>query len=596
MCRIAGIINTQAPQKVRQKTVQLMCDLMAHGGPDDEGISDESLKDLTFGHRRLALLDLSAAGHQPMQYKNLSIVFNGEIYNFAKLKSELQALGFEFNTATDTEVILAAFEKWNTEAFAKFEGMFAFALFDAENNKTYLVRDQMGIKPLYYSTSGNKLVFASEIKAFKIKDFNFDENSDWKLYFLTFGHLPEPFTTLKDVYSLKSSNYLIWNHDNSSFEIKPFSFPKREVMINDREIAIQMIKTSLEDAVSAHLIADAPVGVFLSGGIDSSLLTLIADQQIGKNLKTLSINFAEQAYAEGKYQDLIAEKTQGKHQSYLITQADLETHLEEIINSMDQPSNDAINSWFVNKCAKENGLKAVLSGIGADELFGGYPSFKRMNLIKKLKMLPPFLLRLAEYLPSEKLKRIYFLSYKNPIGEYLFLRGFFTPSTVSAMLHQRRKKVDSLLENFPIDPEIHKLKNEERASWMETNLFMRNQLLKDTDFMSMHHAIEVRVPFLDQNLIHAIYQINSDIKFKSDKPKGLLVDSFIKLLPEAIWNRPKMGFTFPLQNWLRENKTITDSKLYESNPLSAKLMKKFVAGKLHWSKAYALYQVFKIEK
>ncbi|RYG21716.1 MAG: asparagine synthase (glutamine-hydrolyzing) [Chitinophagaceae bacterium] len=593
MCRIAGIISKQDSYQTIHNQVQTMCDVMAHGGPDDEGISSSPENDFVFGHRRLALIDLSEAGHQPMYYQDLTIVFNGEIYNYLALKQQLLDQGCEFATATDTEVILAGYSYWGIEIFGKLEGMFAFALYDKKNNATYLVRDQSGIKPLYYSITSNKLIFASEVKAFKAMGDDFEENSNWRTYFLSFGHIPHPFTTLKDVFSLTNSCFLKWDHQTETHQIHAFSKPDRTVTITNPDQAISLIKQRLEQAVKCHLIADAPVGVFLSGGIDSSLLTLIADKFTGQNLKTLSINFAEQSFSEEKYQRIIADKTKGTHTSYLVTQNDLEQHLDEILAAMDQPSNDAINSWFVNKCAKENGLKAVLSGIGADELFGGYPSFKRMKLIKLLKSLPKFILRLADKLPSEKLKRIYFLSYTNPIGEYLFLRGFFTPTAVSTILQLPKKEIDSLLENFPLDQEINNLEGGERASWIETNLFMKNQLLKDTDFMSMVHAIEVRVPFLDQELLKAIYHIASSIKFDTRQPKGLLVDSFKDILPEAIWNRPKMGFTFPLQGWLMRNKKITDPALFSKNPFVKSLMEDFKEGKLHWSKAYALYQVFK---
>ncbi|MEJ5992822.1 asparagine synthase (glutamine-hydrolyzing) [Pedobacter sp. Du54] len=593
MCRIAGIISKKDEFISIYQNVLAMCNDMAHGGPDDEGISNNENEDFVFGHRRLALIDLTEAGHQPMYYKDLSIIFNGEIYNYLELKEELIALGASFTTATDTEVILAGYSTWGVEIFGKLEGMFAFALHDKAINSTYLVRDQSGIKPLYYSTQNGKLIFASEVKAFKATDYLFNEDKNWKAYFLSFGHIPHPFTTLKDVFSLPNSCFLKWDHKQAIFQIEPFSKVNRNVTIVDNYEANSLIHERLEKAVKAHLIADAPVGVFLSGGIDSSLLTLIANKFVGKNLKTLSINFAEQAYSEEQYQRIVADKTSGNHTSYLVTKNDLEQHLDEILMAMDQPSNDAINSWFVNKCAKENGLKAVLSGIGADELFGGYPSFKRMGWIRALKRFPKFILRLADKLPSEKLKRIYFLSYENPIGEYLFLRGFFTPAAVSKILQLPKNDIDQLLESFPIDPEVNALKDGDRASWMETNLFMKNQLLKDTDFMSMTHAIEVRVPFLDQELLKAIYKISSEIKFKTDIPKGLLVNSFKDILPEAIWNRPKMGFTFPLQGWLRENKKITDPELYKESEFTTALIKRFKAGKLHWSKAYALYQVFK---
>lgn len=592
MCRIAGIISDTDPYHSMLQNVQAMCDKMAHGGPDDEGLSKDT-RNFVFGHRRLALIDLSNAGHQPMYYQNLVITFNGEIYNYLILKEELIQKGCTFTTASDTEVILAGYSHWGTAIFGKLEGMFAFALYDQKIDSTYLVRDPSGIKPLYYCTQANRLVFASEVKAFTTSDYTFEENKDWRTYFLTFGHIPHPFTTLKKVYALTGSCFLKWDHQSTTHEIVNFSAQSSEPRMADKELARAAINKGLTDAVKDHLIADVPVGVFLSGGIDSSILTLLADKVIGENLKTLSVNFTEEAFSEAKYQNLIASQTAGKHTSYLVTERDFEDNFDKILAAMDQPSNDAINSWFVNRCAKENGLKAVLSGIGADELLGGYPSFKRMGYLKALKRFPKFILRLAEKLPYENLKRVYFLSYSNPIGEYLFLRGFFTPGAISKILQLPKKEIDFLLEHFPTDLSIEQFEDGERASWMETNLFMKNQLLKDTDYMSMAHGIEVRIPFLDQSFLKLINRISSDLKFNTIIPKGLLIDSFKTILPEAIWNRPKMGFTFPLQGWMRKNKEITNPELYKGNKFSSALMEKFKDGKLHWSKAYALFQVFK---
>ncbi|RZK51264.1 MAG: asparagine synthase (glutamine-hydrolyzing) [Pedobacter sp.] len=588
MCRIAGIIDPKSNSLAISENVKRMCDVMAHGGPDDEGFYQPTTN-TTFGHRRLALIDLSPAGHQPMLRQNLSISFNGEIYNYLELKQELKELGLTFTTQTDTEVILAGFEAWGINIFKKLEGMFAFALHNTAENATYLVRDQSGIKTLYFTTQSDKLIFASEVKAFKQTDYKLEENRDWRVYFLAFGHIPHPYTTLKNVFSLTPGSFLKWNHETTSFKINSFKTAKLEKTITESAEVSKALKIQLENAVKSHLISDAPIGVFLSGGIDSSIITLLANKVVGENLNSLSINFVEEQFSEEKYQKLICEKTAGKHNSYRVTDEDFEANFDSVLASMDQPTNDGINSWFVNKCAKENGLKAVLSGIGADELYGGYPSFKRMDLVKKLQLLPKSVLKLAKFVPSEKLSRFYYLSYKNPIGEYLFLRGFFIPSTIAKILGRPQKEVDNLLENVPFDNEANDLEGEERASWLETNLFMQNQLLKDTDVMSMAHGIEVRVPFLAQDFLNTTKSINNAERF-TKRPKGALIKAFANILPEEIWNRPKMGFTFPLQQWFLKHGKITDESLY-SNSESLRLIRSFKKGKLHWSKAYALYQV-----
>ncbi|RBQ10013.1 asparagine synthase (glutamine-hydrolyzing) [Pedobacter miscanthi] len=587
MCRIAGIIDKNKSIDQLQLEVKAMCDIMAHGGPDDKGYFEDKNQGLVFGHRRLSLIDLSPTGHQPMSYhKNkLTITYNGEIYNFLDLKKELLENGFQFVSQSDTEVILAAYQNWGIKAFEKLVGMFAFAIYDSEKQITFLVRDQMGIKPLYYAIENNRLVFASEVKAFE-QSGNYSENKDWKTYFLAFGHIPEPYTTLSGVKVLPAGSVLSWDHISNKFDVLPFHFEQ----VAQNQVATSGLANQLHSAVKRHLLADAAVGVFLSGGIDSSIITLLADEVVGKNLQSLSINFNEAAFSEERFQQVVTAKTSGTHHQYVVKKEDFDQHFAEILTAMDQPSNDGINSWFVNKYAKETGLKAVLSGIGADELFGGYPSFNRMGLIRKLKLLPRFLLKLCAFIPDEKIKRICYLAYRNPIGEYLFLRGFFIPKDIARILGVRRAEVDTLIEALPVPSTLKTLKGKERASWFETNIFMRNQLLKDTDFMSMYHGVEVRVPFLDQDFVSFSDHIPASQRFQ-ERPKGILIEAFKKLLPKMIWDRPKMGFTFPLQEWFLAGNQITDEKSYTGSPYSLKLLKKFKAGKIHWSKAFALYQI-----
>ena len=592
MCRIAGIISHKINQQEAEAGLQRMCNAMHKGGPDGYGYQTFPDYSMTFGHRRLALIDLSENGKQPMSYRDhLWITFNGEIYNYLELKTDLVEKGYTFQNQTDTEVILAGYQEYGIDSFKNLKGMFAFALLDKKTNQTFLVRDGLGIKPLYYYNQGNELYFASEVKAFKALDKNLKENKDWPIYFLSFGFIPEPYTTLANVYSLPRGHYLIWDHQTQESKILQFAdkYPAKEN--KDQSSAEKEIKTNLDRAVKRHLIADAPIGVFLSGGIDSSLLSIIANEQKAQTINTVSINFNEPEFSEQRFQDIVARQINSKHISYTVTSKDFEQNIHQIFEDMDQPSNDGINSWFVNKVARENGLKAVLSGIGADELFGGYPSFKRHQLIKKLKKMPRFLLRQAKYLPSDKLKRISFLAYDNPIGEYLFLRGFYTPNVVSSLLNIPEKQIEQLLADYPIDNEVEKLSAEDRISWFETNIYMQNQLLKDTDYMSMAHGVEVRVPFLDQDVVATTLKLPTAQRFSS-QPKSLLINAYQNLLPEAIWNRPKKGFTFPFQHWFASYKPMLNEKHYNENPQALNLLAQFKHNKLHWSKLFAVYQVF----
>lgn len=556
---------------------------MAHGGPDGEGVFiDEGI---AFGHRRLSLIDLSEAGKQPMQIQNgvITITFNGEIYNFNTLRNELEALGFTFNSHSDTEVILVAYQAWGTQAFAKLSGMFAFALFDSALAKTFLVRDQAGIKPLYYSTKNNTLVFASEVKAFKQSPIAYTENPDWKVLFMAYGHMPDPFTTLEDVFMLPAETALAWDHQREEIQFFDIEI-KADIEVEEQ------IGQSLTTAVERHLISDAPIGIFLSGGIDSSILTLIANNLKKEQLKTVSINFDDEKFSEEPYQNLVANITDGQHHAYTVTEKEFLTHFDEAMQAMDQPTQDGINSWFVNKYAKVNGLKAVLSGLGADELLGGYPSFKRIKLAKSLEKLPKILIRLLSKIPHTRFERLYYLSYGTATGMYLFLRGAFTPKAISKLSCLPVKQVNAILAKVP-QPKNYASKSPlAQCSILETRYFMQQQLLKDTDFMSMAHGVEVRVPFLDRDFISLCQNMPDTVRFPA-KPKGLLIDTFKNLLPKAIWDRPKMGFTFPFEKWLNKVGKLIDLRNY-SNTQTHPYIKSFTQGKLHWSKLLIIYQVF----
>lgn len=592
MCRIAGILSSDTGTAEKLVQIKAMCDSMRHGGPDDEGVWTNESGNICFGHRRLSILDLSSAGHQPMQANEgkLWITFNGEIYNFKEIRTELEKHGYTFSTSTDTEVILKAYQQWGTASFSRLSGMFAFALADLSQQKTYLVRDASGIKPLYYGIRGESLVFASEIKAFKYCGIRFDEDTSWKIFLLAFGHIPEPYSTLKNVHSLTKGHYLSFDHltgTTSKICFKSFNFSPS---VSSEADALELVRSSLSAAIERQLIADAPIGVFLSGGIDSSLIALLANRFQGKLLNTLSINLQETDFSEKRYQDLVTQKINGRHNEYYFRYQDFVRNFDAIMQSMDQPSTDGINSWFVSKCARENGLKAVLSGIGADELFGGYPSFRRMSLIEKFRKMPGAMLKLAESSKNIKWRRLYYLSYGHPVGEYLFLRGFYSPGTISSILDVEQQEIDRVLTSMPVPPELENLHGGNRASWMETNYYMQDQLLKDTDYMSMSHGLEVRVPFLDDLLVDAAMQISPELKFAPGLPKSLLINTFKDVLPEPVWNRNKMGFTFPFQEWMRRFDPIANPEHY-TNPVSKKLIADFGKDQLHWSGAFALYHL-----
>ncbi len=587
MCRVAGIINQKIPVQQIQQMVSQMCFALKHGGPDDEGMFTEEDKNLVLGHRRLSLLDLTMAGHQPMHYHDrYTITYNGELYNFKELKNVLIEFGMQFFTNSDTEVILAAFAKWNTDAFAKFNGMFAFALWDNKEKSLYLVRDAAGIKPLYYSTASDGLAFASEIRALSTLSFLHKINADAPVYQMAYGFLPEPITTLEDVKPLPKGCFLKYNANTYTCSLQQFSFFTFSSLINSEVEAKKKVYFDFNNAVKTQMVADAPIGVFLSGGIDSSIIAKLAHTHVQNDLHTLSIYFDESKYSEKKYQDLIAKDLNSTHHSILLKESDFHSHFPQILDSMDMPSCDGINTWFISKFAADEGIKAVLSGIGADELFGGYPSFSRINKALRLQQFPNVGLSLAAKIANKKYERISYLKIAGIRGIYLFLRGHFSPNEIAKQLGGYEKEVWDILNNSPASPEIICSKKN-TASWMEFNLYMQDQLLRDADVMSMAHGLEIRVPFLDNELVKTTFSVNEQIKFEGKVSKGLLINSFNSILPKEIWDRPKMGFSFPFTEWFRNSELVNN--LGESgNSNTVKIYKEFLDSKIHWSRIMSL--------
>jgi asparagine synthase (glutamine-hydrolysing) len=590
MCRIAGIISpTLSPDEIGSK-IKLMCTALEHGGPDDEGVFIDKERHLGFGQRRLSIIDLSNNGHQPMADvdERAWITFNGEIYNYLSIKKELVALGAKFRSSTDTEVIIQAYLHWGTAAFEKLNGMFAFALYDKAKNLTYLVRDTAGIKPLYYCADKGQLSFASEVRAFKAAGLKIEPDKNWQVRFLAYGHMPEPYTTLKNMYSLPKGNLLCWDNAKSTFTLTAYNTSTNKITIFNADDAREQIVKTLTESVSRQLIADAPVGVFLSGGVDSSLITLLANQQKHTKLKTISIHFDEKIYDESAYQKIIRDKIEGEKFNHLVKQQDFEEGFPHILQAMDMPTTDGINTWFISKYAQQDGLKAVLSGIGADELYGGYPSFGRIHYLKYLRSIPASLFSLATPMLADQYKKFEFLKYNNPAADYLFLRALFSPSGIADILETDVKQVADILFSGDDTPAT-KVYDKTYASQLESNFYMQNQLLRDTDVMSMNHGLEVRVPFLDELFTNLTNQISPEVRF-SDQPKKLLTDSFKNLLPKEIWDRPKMGFSFPLQKWMQQNSHICEETMYRGKA-AQKLIGNFKNDKLHWSKCFALYQL-----
>ena len=588
MCRISGMFNKTISANTIEEMVLKMCELQLHGGPDDAGIYSSPNDGLVLGNRRLALLDLTSAGHQPMQYEDRYwITYNGELYNFVELKDDLKRLGHSFSNNTDTEVILAAYSQWGTQSFAKLKGMFAFALWDSLSKELLLVRDAAGIKPLYYTHEENGISFASELRALSVLPGIQEDNDNWPVYLMAYGHLPEPVTTLKKVSPLPKGCFLKYNTNTRRFILQQFKHYSYFTKITDEAVAISNIHDRLRVSVKRHLLADAPIGIFLSGGVDSGILSLLAAENNPEQLNSLSIYFEEAAYSEKKYQDIIINKIGCKNHQYLLKEAEFHDSFPEILDAMDMPCCDGINTWFISKYAKQQGLKAVLSGIGGDELFGGYPSFGRIGMASFLHKLPSLSMNAGRYSNLKQLNRLSYLNMDGIKGIYLFLRGHYTPLEIAKQLDAKENDIWDILNDVPVFQELPNLPLKEQASWMEWNIYMQNQLLRDADVMGMANSVEIRVPFLDDDFINLILSISPTVKYKGKGPKPLLINAYKDKLPNAIWNQPKMGFSFPFAAWLSKSDFVKE--LMEGGNKSTLInYNRFMKGEMHWSHLMSL--------
>jgi asparagine synthetase B (glutamine-hydrolysing)/glycosyltransferase involved in cell wall biosynthesis len=403
------------------------------------------------------------------------------------------------------------------------------------------------------------------------------------VFLLAYGHLPEPVTVLQKVKPLPKGHFLCYDSRSPGFSLTGFKKFSFSASIFNRKEAVEAIRQELQHSVKRHLIADAPIGVFLSGGVDSGIVALLAGSDKKSRLNTLSIDFEEPEFSEKKYQDQLLARMNCTSNQHLLHQQEFRDHLPAILDAMDQPSCDGINTWFISKYARENGLKAVLSGIGGDELYGGYPSFTRMEKVNLLEKLPQAILKAGKHSSHKAFKRLSYLSLDGPAGEYLFLRGQFIPSEIARHLDMDEAEVWSILSGQTLAVSTQSLNSFDEASWIELNMFMQNQLLRDVDVMGMAHGIEIRVPFLDKEFVDLSMKISSKLKEEGPLPKQLLIDSFKDILPQSTWDRPKMGFGFPFKKWLAGSEYVKSLIPPDNNSF-----KSFSSGSMHWSQFLSL--------
>jgi asparagine synthase (glutamine-hydrolysing) len=630
MCGICGVIaaeNRVDKAASVEALTRRMLAAMHHRGPDAEGIL--AAPPVALGMRRLSIIDLSG-GNQPIwnEARTLAVVFNGEIYNFRELRATLESLGHRFQTNSDTEVVVHAYEAWGCDSPRHLQGMFTFAVLELPDGpqgpprQVFLARDRLGIKPLYYAQANGTFLFASEVRALLASGAVPRQLSPAALEsYLLFGSICEPMTLVEGIYSLPPGHSLLLPAAKPTPVPQPYwdvaSVIDAENPKRDEPASIpKQLRSLLENSVRGHLIADVPLGIFLSSGLDSTALAALASRD-HSGIHTLTVIFAEQDFNEAEMARRSAKRFHTQHSELLLTGEDMLARLEESVTAFDQPSADGVNSYFVSWAARQVGLKVALSGLGSDEIFGGYSTFRSTPQVGRLasfgRLLPSWLrsstARAMEGVASRRgtpdSGRKLASALRNPGSMphgYFFTRALFTPDAApfrhplaensAAPSAWRAWQSKITLESERLDPF-------NAVSWLELRSYMVNMLLRDTDSVSMSNSLEVRVPFLDHPLVEFVMRLPASAKQNGTVSKPLLVAALGDLLPNDVIAQRKRTFTFPWEKWLRGPlKSRVEHSLQNLSPvlLSAldehrvsNVWQDFLSGRTSWSRPWSLY-------
>ena len=570
---MCGFIACFTSEPISHCIAERALEQLAPRGPDDKGEWRED--GIFLGHRRLAIIDLDSTAAQPMVSLcgRYVIVFNGEIYNYKEIRNSLIERGVSFKTKSDTEVILNLFALEGENMLNKLNGMFAFAIWDNKNKEAFIARDPYGIKPLYIANTSNGVIVASQVKTLLTTDL-VTRNPDLigQANFWMLGYVPEPHTWFKDIQVLKSGHF-VKIKENRIVEYKKWldigdawqtcsDIPK----INSVDL-YSRVKNSISESVSRHLVADVPIGVFLSGGIDSGVLAGMMAESVSNKILGITITYDEY---NGRFEDeapiaaKVAEYYGIEHHIRRVTKDEFLFDLPKIIESMDQPSIDGVNTWYVCKAASEIGLKVVISGVGGDELFFGYASFNQLPKLvsywSKFSKLPGFMFiahKLANYRMNKTGKRRWAHApdmLQSIPGAWWLRRGLNAYDDLQNFMS--KEQINELDKNFNVEEWVYSMTGNLSQDSMlglaqiESMAYLRNQLLRDSDWASMAHSIELRTPLVDAKLLFDLAPYLA--LMKSYKGKILLANAPEKPLPEFVTKRSKTGFGIPLQSWLAE--------------------------------------------
>ena len=586
MCGIAGIVGGRESPAQRDEAVRRMCAAMVHRGPDDDGFVSDG--PATLGMRRLAIFD-PAHGHQPMATPDgrFDLVFNGAIYNFRALRTELAAAGHVFRTECDTEVLLAAFAQWGADCVGRLRGMFAFAAWDRREQSLFVARDPLGIKPLYYRLDGDRLIFASELNALhaaRLAEPQIDPTAVGD--YLGWLSVPAPRTIYRECFSLLPGECATFRRGQLERRLhwRFRTIPSASTVASSRVELVRELQARLDDTIRAHVVADVPVGAFLSGGLDSAAVVALMAGAGSGALRTFSLGFDEAGYSEAEAAAASARHFGTQHHASVLTGAEVVRDLPQLLEALDQPTGDGVNTYYISRAARAGGVTVALSGLGGDELFGGYPSFRTLPRLAwwlplwraTPAVLREPLLRRWRSGTARTRKLADFLTHARSLPELAALSRRVFPEPVRlSLLHP-----DARGGTGPFHPQFDELAADladasafDLISAWELRTYMADVLLRDSDVMSMRHSLELRVPLVDRPLLEWWWRQPAALKFDPARPKGLLFDAVADLLPADLANRPKRGFSLPFPRWMRKelrpflDDTFSDASLGRSGVL-----------------------------
>ena len=621
--------------------MRAMAAALRHRGPDEEGFlaGDARAPGLALGLRRLSIIDL-AGGHQPVwnESRDVAVVFNGELYNYRELRERLALCGHRFVTQSDTEILVHAWEEWGEESLTELRGMFAFALLDLRERYAtapilFLARDPLGIKPLYYTQTPEGFAFASEVRALLASGAAPKHLSqDALTAYLLFGSVSEPVTLVEGVFSLPPGHrMLLYLPDRRRTpRARPWWDATQAPAARDTQkprdfsSAARRLRPLLEDAVRAHLIADVPVGLFLSSGLDSGAIAVLA-ARAKAGIQSFTLTFPGTTFDEAGLARVVANRCKTQHTEIPLDGDAVLARLDEALAALDQPTMDAINTYFVSWAAREVGLKVALSGLGGDELFAGYPTFADTPRLAKLMQLawfvPAALRRILSPLlagilaqrssPDAARKVAAVWVYPDALPHpYFFTRTLFPPGQLERLIEPRFRPSTINADGVTLEPtwlgwlertadEARKLEPVAGISWLEMRTYMVSTLLRDTDSVSMAQSLEVRVPLLDTPLVEFVESLPDAARRRPAAQKALLVEALGDLLPQEILAQRKRTFTLPWEAWLRGPlRARVEASFADPAPSLAAFLRPggvrsvwadFLAGKTTWSRPWSLY-------